>query len=82
METTQVENGQIQEIMKDMACEKDFDCYKSGFENLSKIEIVGDAILIECLEERAKTCKFGLPFGMGYICKCPLRNYIAKHYKI
>ena len=52
METTQVENDQIQEIMKGMECEKDFECYKSGFENLSKIGIVGDAILIECLEER------------------------------
>lgn len=41
METTQVENGQIQETMKDIQCERDFECYKSGFENLSKIEIVG-----------------------------------------
>lgn len=81
MQTTQVHNGQIQEIVRDIQCDRDFECYKSDFKNLSKIGIVGDATMIECLEKRAKTCKFGLPFGLGYICKCPLRNYIAKNFK-
>jgi hypothetical protein len=80
MEITQEHDSKIQEIMKDMQCHRDFECYKSGFENLSKIGIVGDAKLVECLEKRAITCEFGFTFGLGYICKCPLRYYIAKNF--
>ena len=80
MEITQEHDSKIQEIMRGMQCNVDFECYKSGFENLSKAGIVGDAIMVECLEEKAKTCNYALPFGYGYICKCPLRNYIAKNY--
>lgn len=80
MEVTQEHDSKIQEIMRGMQCPTDFECYKSGFENLSKAGIVGDALMVECLEEKAKTCDFGHPFGLGYICKCPLRNYIARNF--
>ncbi|MHC4692042.1 MAG: hypothetical protein ACYS67_04810 [Planctomycetota bacterium] len=80
MEIAQEHDSRIQEIMSGMQCHKDFECYKSGFENLGRIGIVGDAIKAVCLEEKAKTCNYGLAFGYGYICKCPLRNYIAKNF--
>ncbi|MBW8039443.1 MAG: hypothetical protein FVQ85_05535 [Planctomycetes bacterium] len=80
MEITQEHDRRIQEIMQDMQCPTDFDCYTSGFENLGKIGIVGDAKLVECLEEKAKTCTFGLPFVLGYFCNCPLRYYVAKNF--
>lgn len=80
MEIAQEHDSKIQKIMRGMQCPKDFECYKSGFENLGRAGIVGDAIMIMCLEEKAKTCNYGLSFGHGYICKCPLRNYIAKNY--
>lgn len=80
MEITQEHDSKIQEIMRSMQCYRDFECYKSGFENLRKVEIGVEALLIECMEEKAKTCKYGLPYGLGYICKCPLRNYIAKNF--
>lgn len=82
MEITQEHDSKIQEIMREMQCPRDFECYKSGFENLSKVRIIGDNALIECLEEKAQTCNFGLSFGYGYMCRCPLRKYIAKNYKI
>jgi hypothetical protein len=80
MEITQEHDSKIQEIMRGMQCRRDFECYKSRFENLCRAGIVGDAIMVECLEEKAKNCKFGHSFGLGYICKCPLRNYIARNF--
>lgn len=82
MEITQEHDSKIQEIMRGMQCYRDFECYKSGFENLSKVGIVGDAKMIECIGEKAKTCEFGHSFGLGYICKCPLRNYIARNFNV
>jgi hypothetical protein len=80
MEIAQEHDSKIQEIMSGMQCPTDFECYKSGFENLGRVGIVGDAIKVVCLEEKAKTCNYGLSLGHGYICKCPLRNYIAKNF--
>ena len=80
MEITQEHDNKIQEIMKGMQCNRDFECYKSGIENLCKAGIVGDAKMVLCLEEKAKTCNNGLSYGYSYICKCPLRNYIAKNF--
>jgi len=80
MEIAQEHDSKIQEIMSGMQCHSDFECYKSEFENLGRIAIVGNAIKVVCLEEQAKTCNCGLSSGYGYICKCPLRNYIAKNF--
>jgi hypothetical protein len=82
MEITQEHEGRIQEIMREMQCPRDFECYKSGFENLSKARIVGSGILVECLEEKAKDCKLKFSFGFGYFCKCPIRKYVAKNFKV
>jgi hypothetical protein len=80
MVITQENKKQIEEIIKEMNCPKDFQCYKSNFENLIDVGIVSDAKMIECIEECAKTCEFGHSFGLGFICKCPLRNYIARNF--
>ena len=71
---------QIEGIIKNMECPIDFVCYKSDFENLCEVGIVGDAKMIECIEKHAKSCQFGISFGLGFICKCPLRNYITKNF--
>ena len=80
MEITQDHESKIREIMEGMKCSRDFECYRSGFVNLSKVEIVGNTLIVECKETRAQFCGLGRSFGYGYICKCPLRHYIAKHF--
>ena len=79
MEITQEHNTRIEEIISGMECPKDFECYKSGFEDLAKIKIFRDGDLVECLGERPQFCKFSFRFGLDYYCKCPLRKYIAKN---
>lgn len=81
MEITAEHKTQIEEIISGMECSKDFKCYKSGIEDLCKVQIFKDGELVECLEEHLQPCKFSFDFGHGYFCKCPLRRYIAKHFK-
>jgi len=82
MDITQEHESKIREIIGGMKCKKDFECYRSGFENLCKVKIGVDAMLIDCKEENANNCDFSLSFGFGYICTCPLRKYIAKNFNI
>ncbi len=82
METIQEHKTQIEQIISEMECPKDFVCHKSGFERLGKTRLIADGQRIECLEENARLCKFALLFGPLTICKCPLRNYIAMNLHI
>jgi hypothetical protein len=72
---------ELQEIMGDATCPKDFKCYKSGFENLCKAQEVGLETFLECLEEHPMECTFSVRFGGLYYCRCPLRVYISKKFK-
>ena len=71
---------EIEKIIGQFECPKDFICYKSGFEVLCKARDIGLESFVECLEEDARDCQFSLRFGTRYgcLCKCPLRIYIAK----
>ena len=80
MEIAQEDRQQIEDIIKGMDCPRAFECYRSDFENLGEVGIVGDFKMIACIEERGHTCEFGFSFGLGVNCQCPLRNYIAKNY--
>jgi hypothetical protein len=71
---------EIEEIIDGMKCPKDFRCYKSGLEVLCKAKNVGDGLFLLCLEEHPKKCKF-VAVDHGYLCKCPLRIYIANKLK-
>jgi hypothetical protein len=76
MEISQKHKVKIDQIMQEMNCKKDFECYKTGLKNLPKVKRRGK--LIECLEENP-TCEFAMPFGYGLLCQCPLNNYIQQN---
>jgi len=82
MEIIQRHKTQIEQIISEVECPKDFACHKSGFESIGKTRLIADGQRIECLEENARLCKFALLFGPLVICECPLRNYIAKNLHI
>jgi hypothetical protein len=78
MEITQEHRTQIEKIIRHAKCQKDFQCYKSGFTNLCRVKDVGATASVECLEGEAAACEFALPLGSSYLCGCPVRNYLAK----
>ena len=69
---------ELQKIIGDLECPKDFKCYKSGFEVLCRARDIGVESYLECLEEDARECTFSFAFGEARFCKCPLRVYISK----
>jgi len=80
MEILQEYKTEIEEIISGMECPKDFECYKSGLKNLCKTQIFRDGEVVECLEQESQSCKFGFHFELGYLCRCPLRRYIARNF--
>ena len=72
---------EIEEILGEMRCPKDFRCYKSGYENLCKAEDVGLQWFLLCMEAQPQECKFSVLIENKYLCECPLRVYIAKKLK-
>jgi hypothetical protein len=72
---------EIEEIIGQLKCPKDFSCYKSGFEVLCKVEDIGMELFLECLEKNPSECKFSLFLGRSCFCRCPLRIYINKKVK-
>jgi hypothetical protein len=72
---------EIEQIVGQMQCKKDFKCCKQGFESLCKAQDTGLETFLECLEERPDDCPFSLSFGGMFLCECPLRVYIAKKLK-
>ncbi len=68
----------MNEILGGMECPKGFKCAESGFENLCKARDIGVLGYLDCLEAAPDRCTFALPFGYGYLCKCPLRVHVAK----
>jgi hypothetical protein len=80
MEISEEQKKQIEEIISKKECPKDFQCYKSGFDNLCRAKIFMDGNLVECFDKDASSCKFSHHFGLGYFCKCSLRRYIAQNF--
>ncbi len=79
MELIQEHKQQIEKIISEMECPKDFVCLTPGFESLSKTRLIASDKLVECMDENSHLCKFVLVFGRLPLCTCPLRNYIVKN---
>ena len=70
---------EIENILGNIKCQKDFKCYKGNFENLCKVKDIGMNSYLVCDEEKPRECIFSFSFGYSYFCKCPLRVYIKKN---
>ncbi len=71
--------NEIEQIISSMKCSKDFACFKSGFQNLCKIKVIGDGKIIECSPENDFPCEYRFSFMDRTFCKCELRYYIARN---
>lgn len=70
---------QIEQIIGSMKCSKDFECFKSGFQKLCKVNVIGDGKVVECSPENRGKCEFRFSFLGNSLCKCELRYYIARN---
>ena len=72
---------QIKQITDNMQCPNDFVCVKSNYETLCKAKNIGMRDFLQCEDQDSAVCKFSLPFGNSYFCKCPMRYFIARNPK-
>ena len=72
---------QIEDIIHEMKCPKDFVCYTSGFKNLCMAKDIGLESFVACLVTDPLKCKFSIYFGEISFCQCPLRICISKNLK-
>jgi hypothetical protein len=78
------EIDEIAKIIGGQKCPFDFRCYKSGFKDLCGA-VLGPILdsgnpVVECVDEKAKKCRYSSPFGSTFVCACPMRCYIARHF--
>ena len=68
----------IVEIIGELNCPKNFQCYKKRYDTLCNAAFKGKPNILHCLEEAPGACIFSLSYRDTYYCQCPLRNYIAE----
>ena len=59
---------EIEKIMMGMTCQKDFECYKSGFRYLCKTQDAGTDDFLICLEDQSHECSFSSIVGKETHC--------------
>lgn len=78
MKLTEDQEREINAVMADTRCEKDFECCKSQFEDLCPARCHIETGLIECLAANGRDCPMSYTFaGNLLLCKCQVRKYVA-----
>ena len=72
----------IEEMMREIQCQKNFKCAKSGFEHLCEAKDIGMKDFLECHEENPLDCSFAMMSGKSHYCTCRIRIHIAKRLKM
>ena len=72
---------ELEKVVGDLVCPKDFKCCTEGLENLCKVRDVGMQTFVQCLEPNPHECPFSKLLAAAYVCKCSLRIYISKKLK-
>jgi hypothetical protein len=71
-----------EEILNELKCPKDFQCYKTKYKELCKARFMGSSKILLCLEDASESCIFSSSLDGICFCQCPLRNYIANKYEM
>ena len=76
------QNGHnINELMKEFHCAKNFKCLEFKFDEMCKAKDIGQEDYLECLDPNAEQCEYSLSFAHGYLCQCSIRLHIKKSLK-
>ena len=73
----QLDIEKAKQILGVLECSKGLLCVKRGVEALCRARDTRLETYLECLEDD-HTCVLSVPFGNGFLCKCPVRMYIKR----
>ena len=81
MQLTAEQEADVQKIMAEIDCPRDFLCCTSGLEDLTPVQIMSDKAVV-CPKAKEYSCRMATCFGLNGIlsimlCMCPLRRYVA-----
>ena len=68
------------QLMASIPCTKDFSCVQSGLAKLCKAQLGRSGKVVQCLEGKKHACSFRFSFLFKKICRCPMRQHIARHW--
>ena len=74
------EREHLEELRKQVTCEKNFACINSAVADLCEGKYHTDLDILECLAKTQVPCEFARPFGCTLVCACPLRRLIARNF--
>lgn len=70
----------VKEIMENIDCKNDFQCYRCGIEFFQKILLAESPLICDTLTKDAKYCKYSMPFGYGHFCHCPFIKFLVEQF--
>ena len=70
----------VKQLMASIPCTKGFTCVQSELANLCKAQLGRNGKVVQCLEGKKHACSFRFSFLFKKICRCPMRQHIAKHW--
>ena len=75
----EIDQKKIAETIK---CAKNFECLNSNLQCCYKVEyrVYQEELLLKCLDNR--NCSYKKPFGLSFMCNCPIRKEILNKYSI
>jgi hypothetical protein len=73
-------DARTKQLMASIPCRKHFTCVQSELANLCKAQLGRKGRVVQCLEGKKHACSFRLSFLFKKICRCPIRQYIAKRW--
>lgn len=79
MELSLEDKKKIEDLAMGLKCSKDFQCAKSGFNELCEAKDIGFDKILVCSNDNQQPCSFKAFIGDAMFCTCPLRTYIAKN---
>ena len=82
MPIAQERTPEINRIRESVCCPKGFPCCNVGPALAGKVKVIAGGKVLDCLEADVAECRFALPFGDGFFCRCPLRKYIAETFHV
>jgi hypothetical protein len=69
----------VEDIKKGMECPRAFACCQPGSPRLDPAHVRAGGKLVECLENTDRLCTFGVDYGIGRFCECPLRAFLLQN---
>ena len=70
----------VRQLVETCGCTKSKNRISDDFEDVAPVKSVAGGQLLECYTDRAIGCKYALPFGNTFFCRCQERDILFKEY--